>query len=138
MFKKLKTISLIAVFLLTVYGFVALNFILKKPISEFPELRARFGTVMWHSEDSNGILDASIDPELHTYCYYPSSGVSYPLKGGEYILKRVKNYQSCNGWYGIVELKESYWVSEREKLWWDNNQDIDAALANSKDNSLIN
>lgn len=135
---SLRTFCLIAVFLFGYYLFVALAFIVKNPIEEFPSLRARFGTIIWHSEDKDGVLNAAVGAELHTYCYYPSSDANFQNKGGEYILRRVKNYKECNNWYGIVELRESYWVSEREKIWWSKEQHISDSLAKKENNSTSN
>lgn len=83
-------------------------------ISEFPSLRARLGTVMWHSSDYGGVD--------HLYCYYPKSETGYNNKAGEYLLKRVQQLTDCQGWLGLVNFKEGSWVSEREKVWWSQHQ----------------
>lgn len=106
--------------LLAYYFLAYVLFIKSTPPDEFPILRARFGTVMWHSSNANGeFLGAFKDPNAvdHTYCYYPKGGTMYQNKGGEYIIKRQDD-NDCSGWHGQVTFREGAWVSEREKLWW--------------------
>ncbi len=83
------------------------------------------GTILSHSntpfhdwEDSKSIYYNDPNQEFHTYCYYPSGNVQYPSKSGEYIIKRVKNFDECRDWFGAAIFKEGNWVTEYEKIWW--------------------
>lgn len=83
---------------------------------ESPMLRARLGTVLWHSSDQNGIYQAANQDYLavdHVYCYYPKSAAASGL-----ILVR-KDDGDCSNYLGEAIIHESPWVSEREKYWWD-------------------
>lgn len=109
-------------FILTAYYFVVyVNFVQKHPIDEFPALRARFGTIVYHSSDKDGVFQGSYnDPNSveHTYCYYPKGSTQYPNKGGEYIIKLVEDPLECSrDWYGSFTAQEGSWISEKEKLW---------------------
>lgn len=112
-----------ALFLIAWYSIVFTNFI-EKDFSnqDSPQLRARFGTVMWHSSGQGG--------EEHLYCYYPKGTATYTDKGGEYILKRVEKLNDCSNWFGMATFNEGAWVSEREKIWWSRNQKIADDLNN--------
>lgn len=101
-------------------------------VEDTPELRARFGTIMWHSSDRNGRTgEAVADPGAvtHIYCYYPKGSTQYPGKSGEYIIKR-EDSGDCTGWYGQAIFYEGSWVSEREKIWWSKNQKLQEDLVN--------
>ncbi len=90
------------------------------PAEDSPVLRARLGTILWHSSGKDG--------PSHTYCYYPKGSTQYTNKGGEYIIKR-EDSEDCSGWYGQVTFNEGYWVSEREKIWWSEEQKMQEELA---------
>lgn len=99
-------------------------------VGDSPQLRARLGTILWHSSDRNDKTDQAIfDPNsvAHTYCYYPKGSTQYSNKSGEYIIKRVDN-GDCNGWYGQASFHEASWVSEKEKIWWSREQRIEDNL----------
>lgn len=84
---------------------------LPEPI-EYPTLRERFGTIMWHSSDKDGVFQGSYnDPNAvdHTYCYYPK-----PETNSNLIIKRVDS-GDCSNWYGQVIFREGSWISEKEK-----------------------
>ncbi len=96
-----------------------------------PQLRARLGTILWHSSDKNGRTnEAVLDPNstAHTYCYYPKGSTQYSSKGGEYIIKR-EDGGNCEGWHGQAVFHEGSWVSEKEKIWWSKNQQLQENLA---------
>lgn len=88
-----------------------------EPEVEDKTLRARFGTIMWHSSDIYVPERAYLRKQV-IYCYYPTSGASYQNKGGEFIIKKVHNLKDCDQWLGMVIFEEEEWVSEREKIWW--------------------
>ncbi|MBI2601151.1 hypothetical protein HYW42_04300 [Candidatus Daviesbacteria bacterium] len=92
-------------------------------INDSPVLRARLGTVLWHSGDR------AQNASGHLYCLYPSGQNIFDNKRGEYIIKRAENIEECQGWYGKVILYEGPWVSEREKIWWNKNQMIEENFA---------
>lgn len=78
------------------------------------ELRNRFGTVLSHSSDQNGVYQAAYqDPKAvdHVYCYYPKGTADSSL-----ILVR-KDDGNCSKYLGEAIIRESSWVSEVEKLW---------------------
>lgn len=89
-------------------------YLLAKSDLESPELRARLGTVLWHSSDQNGIYQAAYHDNQavdHTYCYYPkSTAVSH-------LMLVRKDNGDCSDYLGEVIIRESPWVSEREKYW---------------------
>lgn len=104
-------------FLIVWYYLCFTNFIEKDFTNQdSPQLRARFGTILWHSSDKGG--------EEHLYCYYPKGVAAYPNKGGEYIIKRVEKMEDCKNWFGMATFNEGAWVSEREKIWWSKSQKI--------------
>jgi hypothetical protein len=118
--------KLLVILMLMGWYFAFFNiFIAKNPQSaDSPELRSRFGTILWHSSDRNGrTSEAMYDPKsvTHTYCYYPMGSTTYNNKSGEYIIKREDN-GDCTGWYGAAIFHEGDWVSEKEKIWWNNNE----------------
>ena len=117
--KSLSFACLIGVILLIFYIFVLGAFYSKNPNQEFPVLRNRIGTILWHSGDN---FNKNPGHEDHIYCFYPSSQASYPNRGGEYIIKRVQSFGDCQGWHGSVIFNEGWWVSEREKIWWNEDQ----------------
>lgn len=89
---------------------------------DYPYLRARFGTVLWHSSDSNGkFLGAYNDPTAvdHYYCYYPKTEAKSNIE-----LKQVNNIGDCKDWYGAIAVREAGWTSEKEKYWWSREQHI--------------
>lgn len=89
--------------------------------SDYPILRARFGTIMHHSSDSLGEIGGAInDPNAvaHTYCYYPKVEAK-----SELVIKR-KNDDDCSLWYGEIVFYEAGHVSEIEKYWWSEKQHI--------------
>lgn len=104
--------------LLLYFLVVYFTLIASRPISEYPSLRARIGTILWHSSDRTTSPWLTTQ-EIHIYCYYPSGKAEFPNKGGEYLLKRVSVVSDCDNWYGAVFIEEDKWVSEREKIWWD-------------------
>ncbi len=106
---------LVGVFSYLIIAYV--SFISPNPIREFPSLRARLGTILWHSSDRTTSPNLTTR-EIHIYCYYPSKDADYTNKGGEYLLKRVSVLEDCSQWHGAVFLEEDEWVSEREKIWW--------------------
>lgn len=104
-----------------------------------PQLRARLGTILWHSSDRNGETNDTTyypKPVAHTYCYYPKGSTQYSNKSGEYIIKRVDD-DNCDGWYGQAVFYESYWVSEKEKIWWNKDQKINEELVNLQQKTPI-
>ena len=107
--------------LLTYYFIVYGVFVQKYPIDEFPALRARLGTIIYHSSDKDSVFQGSFnDPNsvTHTYCYYPKGSTQYPNKGGEYILKQVEDPLECSrDWYSSFTAQEGSWVTEKEKMW---------------------
>lgn len=119
-------IALVIAFLVLYYTVCYYTFVYKGELREFPTLRARFGTIIYHSSNVNGVYQGAFnDPNAveHTYCYYPKGSTQYAGKGGEYIIKRVDSFWECNeGWYGSFTAKEGWWVSEKEKLWWSEEQ----------------
>ncbi len=120
----------------TWYSFSYQLFISKvEDVGESPQLRARLGTILWHSSDKNGKTGGAVsDPNAvaHTYCYYPKGDTTYPNKSGEFIIKR-EDKADCSGWYGQAIFHEGSWVSEREKIWWNKDQKLEEELA-SKNN----
>lgn len=112
------------------YVLTGLNMFQSKPESqEFPALRERFGTILSHSDAQQKRNQIYVDldnKEFHTYCYYPSSATEYSNKSGEYIIKRVENFDDCQGWHGIAQFREGPWVSEIEKIWWSKEQKAQA------------
>ena len=113
------------------YSFYQLFLIKDFEIGSSPQLRNRLGTILWHSSDKNGKTDGAIfDPNYvaHTYCYYPKGSTIYSNKAGEYIIKR-EDSGDCAGWLGKVIFHESFWVSEKEKIWWSKKQKIEEELA---------
>ncbi len=74
---------------------------------EFPEVRERFGTIVWHSMDRTQPKDLA----YHTYCFYPKQSADTNS-----IIKRMDS-GDCSNWYGEAILAEGWWVSEREKIW---------------------
>lgn len=123
--EKLKILSFLFYLLtLTLVGiyFATVNLLFREDEvdKEFPILRARFGTILSHSDAVQNYrqnIDLT-DKEFHTYCYYPGESVSYTGKSGEYFIKRVDKIEDCTGWNGVAQFREGYWVSEREKIWW--------------------
>ncbi len=109
--KYIQTFLMLVLFLSIYYAFTFQVFANRTYVKDPPEFRARLGTILYHT-DTPGTA-------FHTYCYYPTSAVSYPHKAGEYIIKRVSSFKDCEGWLGTAIFKEGWWVSEREKLWWD-------------------
>ncbi len=130
-----KDLLLVIVFIFAWYFLAYQLFILKDDeVGDSPQLRARFGTILWHSSDRNGkTYDAMNDPnsEAHTYCYYPKSSTTYSNKSGEYIIKRQDD-GDCSGWYGEAIFHEGSWVSELEKIWWNKHQKEQEQLATSQ------
>lgn len=115
----LLTSTIVGAFMISFYGLMSLNFRNHKPENESNVLNHRFGTIMWHSSDKNGIFQGNVDGQSHVYCYYPTKNAGHESKG-EYIIKRVNHLDECRDWLGTVIFKEDAWVSEREKLWWEN------------------
>lgn len=76
--------------------------------SQYPEVRERFGTIIWHSDDNTSPKETA----MHIYCYYPKEAANTDL-----IIKRADS-GDCSNWYGKAILSEGAWVSEREKYWW--------------------
>ena len=122
----IKTILLTIIFLTFWFSTCYFAFIKKSEPSEFPLLRARLGTIIYHSSDANGVYEGALnDPNAvwHTYCYYPKGSTQYENKSGEYLIKRADSFWECNeGWYGSFMAKEGWWVSEKEKIWWSEEQ----------------
>lgn len=110
---------------LFLYYFICYKaFSASKPPNEFPVLKERLGTILFHSNDKDGIFEGSLnspDAVEHNYCFYPKGSTTYKNKGSEYIIKREDN-GDCSGWFGQVTFVEGSWVSEREKLWWSGQQ----------------
>lgn len=120
-----------ALFLATFYySLFYSNLVYKAPIEEFPSLRDRLGTILWHSTGT--------EKNAHVYCYYPTSKENYKNKGGEYIIKRADSINDCEGWLGAALFNEPKWVSEREKIWWNKEMLEQDALANQKNSQEIN
>lgn len=120
--KNLKSnLSTLLAVCLLLGGFYFLGysaFLKKDRGEEFPILRHRMGTILYNSsKDHTGETNLNSKKD-HVYCYYPGSGVVYPGKSGEYIIKKVANLNECQGWYGTVVFNEGHWVSEIEKIWW--------------------
>ena len=94
-----------------------INYLFATPhLPDYPFLRERFGTIMWHSSDANGeFLGGYKDPQAidHIYCYYPKGQAQSKI-----IIKRVDNMDDCRDWDGAVVFREAEWASEREKYWW--------------------
>lgn len=130
---------LLLILLFAWYYFFAQFFIIKGiKIENSPQLRARLGTILWHSSDRNGRTDEAIyDPNsvAHTYCYYPKGSTQYFNKSGEYIIKR-EDSGDCSGWLGQAIFYEGYWVSEKEKIWWSKEQRLEENLANLQQKSI--
>lgn len=109
-------IIVVAVFMVSFYSLMSLIFSDHKSKTTDPFiLNTRFGTIMWHSSDKNGVFEGNIDGQPHIYCYYPTKDAIHRSKG-EYILKRVNALSDCKDWLGTVIIKEDPWVSENEKL----------------------
>lgn len=92
-------------------GFV--SFILKSG-PESRVLRARLGTVLWHSSDENGVYRAAyqnLEAVDHTYCYYPKGAAA------SHVMLMRKDDGDCSNYMGEAIIRESAWVSEREKYW---------------------
>ena len=79
--------------------------------SEYPMLRARFGTILHHSSDSGGVE--------HIYCYYPKGQAR-----SEIVIKKVNSLDQCEDWLGMIIFMEADWASEREKYWWSREQHL--------------
>lgn len=125
--KVLLLVPLITLFLGIYYSLFYYTLMYEPPGPvEFPTLRARLGTIIYHSSDANGVYEGAFnDPnaEEHTYCYYPKGSTQYAQKGGEYIIKRVNSFWECNeGWYGSFTAREGWWITEKEKLWLSQDQ----------------
>jgi hypothetical protein len=133
-----KEYFLVVIFLFAWYFFAYNLFIYKdEEVGDSPQLRARLGTILWHSSDKDGKTgDAASDPTAvaHTYCYYPKSSTIYTNKGGEYIIKRTDD-GDCSGWMGEAVFHEGSWVSEKEKIWWNKNQKLEEQLATNQQKS---
>ena len=83
---------------------------------EYPHLKERLGTILWHSSDKDGVYQGSYnDPYAvdHNYCYYPKPEAETTL-----VIKRVDS-GDCSQWYGQIIIREGDWVSEQEKFQWD-------------------
>lgn len=105
---------MIVLFIFFIFWGKFIHLIFNLGSSDYPRLRERFGTVLWHSSDKDGIFLGSYnDPKAidHNYCYYPKNGSS------KLIIQRIDS-DDCSNWYGQVILKEAEWVSEREKYYW--------------------
>ena len=127
--KSVLNLTLAVVVGLLGYYYFAFNFFYQTAESDaFPYLRSRFGTILSHSSDSNPKTNLT-DLQYHPYCYYPKAEESYNNKAGEYIIKRVDSYKDCQNWYGVVVFREGNWVSEREKIWWNEENKKEANLA---------
>lgn len=134
MIKNLFTALTVSLFLMMYYYLCYISFIKKYPFSEFPALRARWGTMMHHSSDGLGKYAGAVnDPNAveHIYCYWPRGDIQYFNKGGEYIIKRQDD-GNCDGWFGKAIMYEGWWVSEREKLWWSLEQKLEEDLKTAK------
>lgn len=114
MLKQVLFWCVFVLFFALFYSLVYINFLDSRNSWEYPQLRARLGTILYHPEHQTPATNF----DYHSYCYYPSSQVSYPDKSGEYIIKRVQSIEDCQGWFGVMSIPEGKWVSEREKLWW--------------------
>ncbi len=126
-------LGLILLFLIGYVGAVYLLFQKPKSTDEYPILRSRFGNIMWHSEDADGVFQGNLTGNSHLYCYYPKAKALYSDKSGEYIIKRAEKITECDNFYGLVSLQEDYWVSEKEKIWWSKDQhDSDNLAATEK------
>ena len=82
---------------------------------DYPMLKERFGTILWHSSDKDGVYLGSYNDSLavdHNYCYYPKPAANTTL-----ILKRIDN-GDCSNWYGQVTFREAAWASEYHKYNW--------------------
>jgi hypothetical protein len=100
--------------------FIYYQFFYRAESAEFPRLRHRLGTILYHSDTPGN--------SLHYYCYYPKSSASFDQKSGEYLIKKVNSYKDCQDWYGVSIFKEGSWVSEIEKIWWNKAQmELDSA-----------
>ena len=123
---KAVLLGLILIFLIIHLSVFYFAFLKKSELTEFPALRARFGTIVYHSSNANRVYEGAFnDPNAvnHTYCYYPKESTQYQGKSGEYIIKRVDSFWECNeGWYGSFTAREGWWVSEKEKIWWSQEQ----------------
>lgn len=132
----MNKLILFVLFIISWYYFLFVNFVDKNEVvRSSPVLRARLGTVFWHSADNSGVAGGTKEGQYHLYCYYPQSNTQYRAKAGEYILKRVGNLKDCDGWLGKVILYEGTWVSEKEKIWWNGQQKIEEELATAKANA---
>lgn len=112
--KMSRSILLTLAVLLNFYLFIYYQFFYKTPSEEFPRLRHRLGTILYHSDTEGS--------SLHYYCYYPKSTAMLNQRSGEYLIKRVNSYGDCKDWYGVSLYKEGAWVSEIEKIWWNKAQ----------------
>lgn len=115
-----KTIYLFPLLLIVFYYSLFYTIFIKKVDKEGEDktLRARFGTIMWHSSDTHEPTKAYLRKPV-VYCYYPTSAADYNNKGGEFIIKKVDSLKDCDQWLGRVIFEEEEWVSEREKIWWE-------------------
>lgn len=103
--------TLIIIFLLIYYYFFYLTFFDYHP-AQYPQLKERLGTTLWQTANKGP------KEEFHTYCYYPGENIIFNNKGGEYIIKQVSGFIDCFGWYGILEVEESFGASEKNKIKW--------------------
>lgn len=113
---KTKFYLLISLIGISLYYLVAYNVFIKETSFELPSLRARLGTILWHTSDRGSPLDIR---EEHFYCYYPKTTAVFDFKAGEYIIKRVSGVEDCQDWLGIAIFIEDHDNSERDKIWWD-------------------
>ncbi|MBI4036309.1 hypothetical protein HY386_00325 [Candidatus Daviesbacteria bacterium] len=131
----MNKLILFGLFIISWYYLLFVNFVDKNEVvHNSPVLRARLGTILWHSADDNGVAGGTKKGQDHVYCFYPQNSTQYRGKAGEYILKRASSLKDCNGWLGKVVLYEGVWVSEREKIWWNGQQRIEEELATVKTN----
>lgn len=103
-------------FLLGYYLLVYLFLVKPNKVDSFPSLKVRLGTVLWNEESEKFTKGG----EFHAYCYYPSKKIEG--KSSEYLIKRVRSIYDCQQWYGVMEVKESFGLSEKEKFWWSKDQ----------------
>lgn len=129
MIKNFFTALTISLFLMMYYYLCYISFIKKYPLSEFPALRVRLGTMMSHSSDGLGRYAGAVDDPNgvdHTYCYYPKAPTQSKV-----LIKRQDN-GDCSDWYEKVIFREGWWVSEREKYWWSLPQKLEEDLKTAK------
>ena len=80
--------------IVTIIIFLLFKFSFSFP--DYPMLRERFGTILHHSSDKDGVYMGSYnDPTAvdHIYCYYPKAAANSKL-----LIKRQDN-GDCNDWY---------------------------------------